>query len=119
MELSSTESQAKANRGEKCGARARLGRARTVASQTHEINERRNVTRIGSAARDAERQEASAQTLVDSVSSRRQSTSGVSMDEEMTNMIRFQRAFQASSRAMNTMDELLDTLINHTGRVGI
>ena len=77
------------------------------------------VTRIGSMARDAQRQEASAQALVDSVDGRRQSTSGVSMDEEMTNMIRFQRAFQASSRAMNTMDELLDTLINRTGRVGI
>jgi flagellar hook-associated protein 1 len=34
-------------------------------------------------------------------------------------MIRFQRAFQASSRAMNTMDDLLDTLINRTGRVGM
>ena len=77
------------------------------------------VTRIGSLAKDAQRQEASAQALVDSVDGRRQSTSGVSMDEEMTNMIRFQRAFQASSRAMNTMDELLDTLINRTGRVGI
>jgi flagellar hook-associated protein 1 FlgK len=77
------------------------------------------VTRIGSMAKDAQRQEASAQTLVDSIDGRRQSTSGVSMDEEMTNMIRFQRAFQASSRAMNTMDELLDTLINRTGRVGI
>jgi flagellar hook-associated protein 1 FlgK len=77
------------------------------------------VTRIGSMAKDAQRQEASARALVDSVDGRRQSTSGVSMDEEMTNMIRFQRAFQASSRAMNTMDELLDTLINRTGRVGI
>ena len=77
------------------------------------------VTRIGSMAKDAQRQEASAQALVDSVDGRRQSTSGVSMDEEMTNMIRFQRAFQASSRAMNTMDDLLDTLINRTGRVGI
>jgi flagellar hook-associated protein 1 len=77
------------------------------------------VTRIGSLAKDAQRQEASAQALVSSVDSRRQSTSGVSMDEEMTNMIRFQRAFQASARAMNTMDDLLDTLISRTGRVGL
>lgn len=77
------------------------------------------VTSIGSMAKDASRQQASAQTLVDSVDSRRQSTSGVSMDEEMTNMIRFQRAFQASARAMNTMDDLLDTLINRAGRVGL
>ena len=45
--------------------------------------------------------------------------SGVSLDEEMTNMIRFQRGYQASSRAMSTMDEMLDTLINRTGRVGL
>jgi flagellar hook-associated protein 1 len=77
------------------------------------------VTRIGSMVQDSERQQASAQALVDSVDSRRQSTSGVSMDEEMTNMVRFQRAYQASARAMSTMDEMLDTLINRTGKVGL
>ena len=41
------------------------------------------------------------------------------MDEEMTNMVRFQRAYQASARAMSTMDEMLDTLINRTGKVGL
>jgi flagellar hook-associated protein 1 FlgK len=44
---------------------------------------------------------------------------GVSMDEEMSNLVRFQRAYQASSRAMSTMDEMLDVLINRTGRVGL
>ena len=42
------------------------------------------------------------------VEDRRQSVSGVSLDEEMTNMVRFQRAYQASARAMSTMDEMLD-----------
>ena len=77
------------------------------------------VTRIGSMVQDARRQQASSQALVDSVSSRRQSTSGVSMDEEMTNMIKFQRAYQAAARAMSTMDEMLDITINRTGRVGL
>jgi flagellar hook-associated protein 1 FlgK len=45
--------------------------------------------------------------------------SGVSLDEEMTNMITFQRGYQASSRVMSTMDDMLDTLINRTGRVGL
>jgi flagellar hook-associated protein 1 len=45
--------------------------------------------------------------------------SGVSLDEEMTNLIRFQRAYQASARAMSTTDEMLDILINRTGRVGL
>ncbi|HET8673284.1 MAG TPA: flagellar hook-associated protein FlgK [Thermoleophilaceae bacterium] len=77
------------------------------------------VTRIGSMVQTANRQQATAQALVNSVDSSRQSTSGVSMDEEMTNMVRFQRAYQASARAMTTMDQMLDTLINRTGSVGL
>jgi flagellar hook-associated protein 1 len=41
------------------------------------------------------------------------------MDEEMANMVRFQRGYQAAARALTTMDEMLDTLINSTGRVGL
>ena len=77
------------------------------------------VTRVGSMAQNATRQQSTAQALVNSVDSSRQSTSGVSMDEEMTNMVRFQRAYQASARAMTTMDQMLDTLINRTGSVGM
>ena len=57
--------------------------------------------------------------LADALSSRRDSVSGVSLDEEMTNLLRFQRGFQASSRALNAMDEMLDMLVNRTGRVGL
>jgi flagellar hook-associated protein 1 len=77
------------------------------------------VTRVGSMVQDSQRQQASAQALVDSVDARRTSTSGVSMDEEMTNMIKFQRAYQAAARAMSTMDDMLDIVINRTGRVGL
>src|SRR3954451_16308111 len=77
------------------------------------------VSRIANDVNSANRQEANAQALVDSVSDRRQSVSGVSLDEEMTNMVRFQRGFQASSRAMSTVDDMLDPLINRTGRVGL
>ncbi len=57
--------------------------------------------------------------LRDAALERRTEVSGVSMDEEMTNMVRFQRAYQASARVMSAMDEALDTLINRTGRVGL
>ncbi len=49
----------------------------------------------------------------------RASYSGVSIDEEMTNMIRFMHAYTAASRMITTMDEELDKLINGTGRVGL
>jgi flagellar hook-associated protein 1 FlgK len=77
------------------------------------------VAQVGSHVREAVRQEGNAQVITDSVENRRQSVSGVSMDEEMSNLVRFQRAYQASARAMSTMDEMLDVLINRTGRVGL
>ena len=77
------------------------------------------VAQIGSNVREAIRQEGNAQVLTDAVENRRQSISGVSLDEEMSNLVRFQRAYQASARAMSTMDEMLDVLINRTGRVGL
>ncbi len=42
----------------------------------------------------------------------RENISGVSIDEEMTDMIRFQRAFEASSKIIQVVDELLDTVVN-------
>ncbi|EGO62278.1 flagellar hook-associated protein FlgK [Acetonema longum] len=48
----------------------------------------------------------------------RQSVSGVNMDEEMTDMIRFQKAYNAASRVVTSIDEMLDKLINSTGIVG-
>jgi flagellar hook-associated protein 1 len=77
------------------------------------------VARMGSEVQDADRRTANAQVLVDSIEDRRQSVAGVSLDEEMSNLVRFQRAYQASSRAMSTMDEMLDVLINRTGKVGL
>jgi flagellar hook-associated protein 1 FlgK len=77
------------------------------------------VSRIANDVNTARRQETNAQALVDAVDDRRQSISGVSLDEEMTNMVRFQRGFQASARAMSTVDDMIDQLINRTGRVGL
>ena len=45
----------------------------------------------------------------------RQAYSGVNIDEEMTNLVQFQHAYDAAARFLTTIDEMLDTLINHTG----
>lgn len=47
-----------------------------------------------------------------------QSDSGVSLDEEMTNLLLFQRSFQAAARVITTIDDMMDTLVNRTGTVG-
>jgi flagellar hook-associated protein 1 FlgK len=77
------------------------------------------VSRIGTDMSEVRRGESNAEALVNAVLDRRDSSSGVSIDEEMTNLVRFQRGYQASARAMSTLDEALDVLINRTGRVGL
>jgi flagellar hook-associated protein 1 FlgK len=44
----------------------------------------------------------------------RENISGVSIDEEMTAMIEYQRAYQASARFLAVLDTILDSLINKT-----
>lgn len=46
---------------------------------------------------------------------RRESVSGVDINEEVTDMIKFSSAFQANSKVLATLSEMLDTLINRTG----
>ncbi len=53
------------------------------------------------------------QTVVTNMlSAQRDSVSGVSIDEEMTDLIKFQKAYQASAQLVNTVNEMLDTIIN-------
>ena len=53
------------------------------------------------------------------VDASREAVSGVSIDEEMTNMLQFQHAYSAAARMITAIDETLDVLINRTGRVGL
>ncbi len=58
------------------------------------------------------------QDIMTAITSNRQSTSGVNWDEELTNMIKFQQGYSASSRCLTTMDSMLEKLISSTGMVG-
>jgi flagellar hook-associated protein 1 FlgK len=49
------------------------------------------------------------------VRAQRDAVSGVSLDEETADLLKYQRAFQASSRFFNTIDSLLDTVVNRLG----
>ncbi|MBS7344120.1 MAG: flagellar hook-associated protein FlgK [Caryophanon sp.] len=59
------------------------------------------------------------ETLKITIGNNRASMSSVSLDEEMTNMITFQQAYNASARMLTVMDETLDKIINGMGRVGL
>ena len=56
--------------------------------------------------------------VTEQVDAARESESGVNLDEEMTNMIKYQRGYEAASRVLTSIDEMLDQLINRTGLVG-
>lgn len=58
------------------------------------------------------------ETLINYLEDRQESLAGVSMDEEMANLIKYQNAYNASARYVTAIDELLEKLINGTGTVG-
>lgn len=58
------------------------------------------------------------QTIMTQVRNWRDSMAGVDWNEELTNMIRFQKGFAACSRCLTTMDNMLDLLVSSTGTVG-
>jgi flagellar hook-associated protein 1 FlgK len=55
------------------------------------------------------------QGVLTGTQARRESVSGVNMDEEMTKLIQFQRAFEAASLLVRTADEMYQTLIEMVG----
>jgi len=73
---------------------------------------------IGVRTREAAATAANQESLVQHIEENRQSLEGVSLDEEMTNMIKFQHAYEAAARVITTMDEALNTVINNMGLVG-
>ena len=54
-------------------------------------------------------------TVLNSIQDSRESLSGVSLDEEATNMMAYVSAYNAASRLMTALDEVLNTLISNTG----
>ncbi len=57
-------------------------------------------------------------TVLNGIQNSRDSISGVSLDEEASNMMMYMSAYNAASRLMTTLDQALDVLINGTGVVG-
>ncbi|HVU33772.1 MAG TPA: flagellar hook-associated protein FlgK [Opitutaceae bacterium] len=73
------------------------------------------VSTIGQALSSANSRVSDQTNIQKLVTSQRDSVSGVSLDEEMANLMQYQRAFQASSRVFNVVDTLLDTVVNKMG----
>jgi flagellar hook-associated protein 1 FlgK len=71
---------------------------------------------LGIAAKDVQTRNTIQQQSVQSLDSARISQAGVNTDEEMTNMVEFQKAYEASAKFISSIDSMLSTLINMVGR---
>jgi flagellar hook-associated protein 1 FlgK len=66
---------------------------------------------VGNLGRTARLDSESLEAMALASDARRRSVSGVNLDEEMADMIRFQHAFEASARVMRTVDEMMKSLL--------
>ncbi len=70
---------------------------------------------LGTQAEFTQRNLRNSEVIVQGINRRRLEVSSVSIDEEAANLLRFQRAFEASARVIRTVDELLQTIIFDMG----
>ncbi|MGI5911532.1 MAG: flagellar hook-associated protein FlgK [Syntrophomonadaceae bacterium] len=73
---------------------------------------------IGVLSQEAQRMVLNQGALLKELENKRQSFSGVSLDEEMINMVKFQHAYNGASRYITAIDEALEVVINRMGLVG-
>lgn len=77
------------------------------------------IGQLGVDGEQANRLKFNSETIKQTVENNRASVSAVSLDEEMTNMVTFQHAYNASARMITVVDEVLDKIINGMGRAGL
>jgi flagellar hook-associated protein 1 FlgK len=70
------------------------------------------IDRLGVQAQEAKRMVINQESLLNSFEESRLSVSGVSLDEEMANLVQFQHAYNANAKMIATIDELLEVVVN-------
>ena len=70
------------------------------------------IDRLGVQAQESSRMVTNQETLLYSIDETRASVSGVSLDEEMANLVQYQHAYNANAKIISTIDELLEVIIN-------
>lgn len=73
------------------------------------------VSRLGTQKSEISRLASNQKFLVEELEARKESVSGISLDEEMTNLIKYQHTYEAASFLINTINGMLETLISWMG----
>jgi flagellar hook-associated protein 1 FlgK len=76
------------------------------------------VARIGADSREAGSRADTHTLTMQQLQIQRESVSGVSLDEEMTNMVKFQQSYNAAARVFTAIDEMIETVISSMGAGG-
>lgn len=76
------------------------------------------ISQLGVRALETQSMVENADILVNHLGNLREAVSGVNLDEEMADMIRFQHSYAAAARVMTAMDEALEVIINRLGTFG-
>ncbi len=72
-------------------------------------------TQVGSAGQQAQTQLDTQNSILQQATQSQQSVSGVNLDEEAANLVRFQQSYQASAKIISTASTLFNTLISAIG----
>ena len=70
------------------------------------------VSEVGNAVSSANNNLSNKTAMIDQLENYRESISGVSLDEEMVNLVKYQHAYDAAAKLISTVDEMLDSLLN-------
>ena len=70
------------------------------------------VQKLGNETKEVIRNEKNQSKLLEEIDNLRLNVSGVSLDEEMVNLIQFQHSYNASAKVISTIDSLLDVVVN-------
>jgi flagellar hook-associated protein 1 len=81
-------------------------------NQTISENYSAIIGEIGTAKNVADNSVTSTELVMQNLNSQKSSTSGVNLDEEMTNIMQYQRAFEAASKMIKVADEIMQTILN-------
>ena len=93
---------------------ANLRNAKLLEDRTQTLGDYYNntITKLGRHIEEARTTREHQELLREQIQNQREAESGVSLDEEMTQMIQFQRSLEASAKVIKVVDEILETLVN-------
>ena len=94
-----------------------LRNLKLLAGGTNTTDESYNnmIVKVGVEAQQSIRQSENSSLLINRIYLKQESVSGVSLDEELVNMVKYQHSYNAAAKIINAMDELFETIIREMG----